>query len=107
MKDADSYLLTGSIDKMFVVKVIPFSYAKTIDIEDYTKHTKRDFNQDLYILHVRTNDLSLDDTLKVISNRIMKTVKSLMTGKTKVIISNTVPRGDKYNRKENNLPNNK
>ena len=96
MKDVDSYLLTGSIDKMFVVKVIPFSYAKTIDIEDYTKHTKRDFNQDLYILHVQTNDLSLDDTLKVISNRIMKTVKSLMTGKTKVIISNTVPRGDKY-----------
>ena len=50
-------------------------------MEDYTKPTKRDFNPDLYILHVGTNDLSLDDTPEVISSRIIDTAKSLMTEK--------------------------
>ena len=44
VKDVDDYLLTGSINRI--------SSAKTIDMEDYTKPTKRDFNPDLYILHV-------------------------------------------------------
>ena len=57
VKDVDGYLLTGSINRKFIVKVRPFSSAKTIDMEDYTKPTKRDFNPDLYILHVGTNDL--------------------------------------------------
>ena len=34
-------------------------------MEDNTKPTKRDFKPDLYILHVETNDLSLDDTPEV------------------------------------------
>ena len=55
-------------------------------MEDYTKPTKRDFNPDLYILHVETNNLSLDDTTEVISNRIIDTAKSLMTEKNKIII---------------------
>ena len=83
VKDVDGYLLTGSINRKFIVKVRPFSSEKTIDMEDYTKPTKRDFNPDLYIIHVRTNDLSLDDTLKVISSRIIDTAKSLMTEKIK------------------------
>ena len=61
VKDVDGYLLTGSIKRKFIVKVRPFSSAKTIGIEDYRKPTKRDSNTDLYILHVGTNDLSLDD----------------------------------------------
>ena len=52
VKDVDRYLLAGSINRRFIVKVRPFSSAKTIDMEDYTKPTKRDFNPDLYILHV-------------------------------------------------------
>ena len=40
---------------------------------DYTKPTKRDLNSDLYILHVGTNDLSLDDTAEVTSSRIKDT----------------------------------
>ena len=100
VKDVDGYLLTGSINRKFIVKVRPFSSAKTIDMEDYTKPTKRDFNPDLYIIHVGTNDLSLDDTPEVISSRIIDTAKSLMTEKSKVVISNIVPRGDKYKEKE-------
>ena len=47
MKDVDGYLLTGSIDRKFIIKVRPYSSAKTIDVKDYTKPTKRDFNPDL------------------------------------------------------------
>ena len=47
----DGYLLTGSLNRKFDVKVRPLSSAKTIDMEDYTKPTKREFNADLYILH--------------------------------------------------------
>ena len=61
VKDVDGYLLTGS-NRNFIVKVRPFTSAKTIDMEEYTKPTKRYFNPDLYILNVGTNDLSLDDT---------------------------------------------
>ena len=98
VKDADRYLLMGSINRKFFVKVRPFSSAKTIDMEDSTKLIKGDFNPDLYILHVQTNDLSLDDMPEVISNLIIGTAKSLMTGNTKIIISNIVPRG--YQHKE-------
>ena len=52
-------------------------------MEDYTKPIKRDFNPDLYILHVRKNDLSLDGTPEVMSSRIIDTTKSLITEKTK------------------------
>ena len=57
VKGVGGHLLTGSINRTFVVKARLFSSAKTIDMEDYTASTKRDFNPDLYILHVGTNDL--------------------------------------------------
>ena len=98
VKDVDGYLLTGS-NRKFIVKVRPFSSAKTIDLEDYTKPTKREFNPELYILHVGTNDLLLDDTSEVRSSHIIDTTKSLMREKIKIIISNNVPRGDKYKEK--------
>ena len=40
MKDVDGYLLKGSINRKFIVKVRPFSSAKTIDLEDYTRINK-------------------------------------------------------------------
>ena len=57
---------------------------------DYTITIKRDFNPDLYILHAGT---------KVTSNCIIDTAKSLVTEKTKIIISNIVPKGKKYKEK--------
>ena len=111
VKDVDGYLLRRSINRKFIVKVRPFSSAKAIDMEDCTKPTKRDFNPDLYILHVGTNDISLDDTPEIISSRIIDTAKSLMIEKNKIIISNIVPRGDKCKEKvineachEENIP---
>ena len=89
VKDVDGYLLTGSINRKSIVKARPISSAKTINIENYTKLSKRDFNPNLYILRVGTNDFSLDDTPDVISNCIM----------TKIIMSNIDPRGDKYRNK--------
>ena len=103
VKGVGGHLLTGSINRTFVVKARLFSSAKTIDMEDYTASTKRDFNPDLYILHVGTNDLSLDDTPEVILSRIIDTAKSLMTEKNKIIISNIVPRGDKCKEKGETL----
>ena len=97
VKDVDGDLLTGSINRKFIVKVRPFSSAKTIDMEDCTKPIKRGFNTDLCILHVGTNDLSLDDTPEVISTRII--ARSLMTEKNIIIISNIVSRGDKCKEK--------
>ena len=89
VKDVDGYLLTGSINRKSIVKARPISSAKTINIENYTKLSKRDFNPNLYILRVGTNDFSLDDTPDVISNWII----------TKIIMSNIDPRGDKYRNK--------
>ena len=83
VQDVDGYLLTGSINRKFIVKVKPFSSAKTINMEDYTKPTKRNFKPDLHILHAGTNDLSLDDTPEVISSRIIDIGKSLWQKKTK------------------------
>ena len=74
-------------------------------MENYTTSTKGDFNPDLYIIHVGTNDLSLDDTPEVILSRIIDTAKSLMTEKNKIIISNIASRGDKYKEKGETLSN--
>ena len=62
MKDIDGYLLTGSLHRKYIVKVRPFSSTKTSDIEYDITPTKKDFNPGIYILHVATNDLILDDT---------------------------------------------
>ena len=99
VKYVDGYLLTGFINRKFIVKVRPFSSAKTIEMKDYTKPTKRNFNPNLYILHIGKSDLSLDDTPEVISSHIIDIAKSLMTEKSKVVISNIVPREDKYKEK--------
>ena len=45
VKDVDGYLLTRPVNRKFTVKVRPFSSAKTIDMENYTKPTIRDLNQ--------------------------------------------------------------
>ena len=73
VKDIDGYLLTESIKRKFIVKVLPFSLAKTVDMQDYIKPTKREFDPSLYLLHDGTNDLSLEDTPETISKRIIAT----------------------------------
>ena len=84
VKDIDGYLLTGD----FIVKVRPFSLAKTVDMQDYIKPTKRDFGPSLHLLHVGINDLSQEDTPEAISKRIIATAESLKKKHNEVSIWN-------------------
>ena len=93
-KDTDGYLLTESIKRKFIVKLQSFSCANMVNMQDYVKPTKRDFDPSLYILYVSTNDLSLEDIPEAISKRIIATVESLKKEPNEVAISNIVASGD-------------
>ena len=71
IKKIDGYLLTKSINHEFLVKVRPFTTAKTIDMYDHLKPTSRDFSPGLFIIHVGTNDLLLNKTSNEIAERIV------------------------------------
>ena len=75
-EDIDDCLLTGCIKRKFIVKVRPFLSAKTVEMQDYIKPTKPDFEPSLYLLHVGTNDLLLEDTPKAMSERIIATAEN-------------------------------
>ena len=83
----------------------PFSSAKTVDMEDYIKPRKREFDPSLYILYVDNNDILLEDTLEVISKPIIATVESLEKEHNEVAISNIVARGDDLKEKGKTLSN--
>ena len=72
IKKIDGYLLTNSINHKFLVKVRPFTTAKTIDMYDDLKPTLRDFNPGLFIKHVGTNDLPLNKTSNEIAVQILQ-----------------------------------
>ena len=55
----DGYLVAGSLNKKFIVKARPFSSAKTEDMHDFLKPSERDFDPNIFILHVGTNNLYL------------------------------------------------
>ena len=75
VKDVDGYLLTGSVNIKFIAKVRLFLSGKPLDMRDYIKPTERDFSPSLYIIHIDTNDLFLEDIPKIISKRIIKTAE--------------------------------
>ena len=105
VKDVDGYLLTGSIKRKFIMKVRPFSSARTVDMQVYIKSTKCDFDPSLYLLHVGTNDLLLEDTPEAISKRIIATAESLKKEHDEVAISDIVARGDDLKEKGKTLSN--
>ena len=94
INNVDRYLLTGSLNRKHIVKVRPFSSAETSDVEYYITPTKRDFDPGIYILHVGTNYLTLEDTPEEITEQIVNIVTSLKIENNSVVISNIVPRGD-------------
>ena len=51
LKNVDGYLLTGSLNLKFIVKVRSFSSAKKSDMLDYNKPTKKDFDPDICPTH--------------------------------------------------------
>ena len=75
VKNTDSYLLTGPIKK-----------KKIVVMQDYIKLTKRDFDLSLYILHVGTNDLALEDLPEAKFKRIIATAENLKKEHNKVAI---------------------
>ena len=86
------YLLALSI--RHIVKVRPFLSAKTIDMVDYIKPTLRDFNPDVYLLHVGTNDLSSNKSPEQKSLDILNLANSLKLDNNTIIVSSIVPRDD-------------
>ena len=94
VKMIDGYLLTSSINHKYIMKVRPFLSAKTIDMVNYIKPTQRDFNPDVYLLHVGTNYLTSNKPPEQISLDILNLAKSLKLYNNTVIVSNIVPRND-------------
>ena len=61
-------------------------------MEYYITPTKKDIDSDICILHVSTNDLTLDDAPEEITKHIVDIAASLKTGNNTVVISKIVPR---------------
>ena len=102
VKKIDGYLLTSSVSQKYIVKVRPFLSPKTIDMLDYIKQTQRNFNPDVYLLHVGTNDLSSNKSPEHISLDILNLANSLKLDNNTVVVSSIVPRDDE-NKKANEI----
>ena len=103
VKKIDGYLLTSSVNHKYIVKVRPFLSAMTIYMLDYVKPTKRDFKPDIYLLNVRTNDLSSNKSPEQISMDILNLANSLKLDNNTVIVSSIVPRDDENNKKADDI----
>ena len=76
------------------MKVRPFLSEKTIHMVNYIKPTQRDFNPDVYLLLVGTNDLSSNKSREQISLDILNLVNSLKLHNNTIIVSSIAPRDD-------------
>ena len=63
----DGCLLRSFLKHQYLVKTNIFSIPKTIDVYYYIKLIQREFNPEIFVLHVGTNDLLLNKQLKQIS----------------------------------------
>ena len=66
---------------------------------DYIKPTQRDFNPDVYLIHLGTNELSSKKSLEQISLDILNLANSLKLDNNTVIVSSIVPRDDENKKK--------
>ena len=73
-------------------------------MHDYLKPTKRDFDSKIFIHHVGTNNVSTNDSPKLIADKIVETGESLKTDNY-VILSAIVQRGEKLNEKTEEVNN--
>ena len=71
IKEIDGYLLTSSVNHKYIVKVRLFVTAKTGDTYDHIKPRQINFQPNVYISHVGTNDLPTDMTPEEISQKII------------------------------------
>ena len=99
----DGYLLTGSLQKKFIVKVRSFSSATTECMWDYCKPTLRKDDPSNIILHTGTCDFKLEKEPEEIAEDIVKLAKSMKKKDNKITISKIIPRGDEFNDKVNDV----
>ena len=81
------------------MKVRPFLSEKTIHMMNYIKPTQRDFNPDVYLLLVGTNDLSSNKSREQISLDILNLVNSLKLHNNTIIVSGIAPHDDENKKK--------
>ena len=84
------YLLTNCINHKFLVKVGPFTAAKTSDMYDHLQSTLRDFDPDLFIVHVGTNDAPLNKTNNEVAEDNGKLAESIKTNIENDAVSNII-----------------
>ena len=96
IKKIDGYLLIKSINHKFLVKVRPFTTAKTIDVYDHMKPTLRDFNPGLFIIHFDTNDFPLNKNSNEIAEEIVNFAESMKKPSSNIVISDVVTCEDGY-----------
>ena len=70
-KKIDDCLLTSFVNYIYIVKVGPFVTTKTDDTYDHMKPTQRNFQPNVYISDVGTNDLPTNMTPEEISEKIL------------------------------------
>ena len=75
IKKIDDYLLASSINHKYIVKVRVT--AKTDVMYDHIKLTQRNFQPNVYILHIGTNDLPTDMAPEEIIEKIITFSKHL------------------------------
>ena len=71
IKRIDGYLLTSSVNHKCIVKVRFFVTAKTDNMYDHIKPMQKNFQPNVYISHVGTNDLPTDMTPGEISKTLL------------------------------------
>ena len=103
VEDVNGYFLMGSINWKYIVKVWPLFSAKSTAMKHYVKQAKRDFDSNLYTLHIKINDLSLEDSPETITEQVIETAEYLKTETNNVVVSTIIARGEKYREKGKRL----
>ena len=94
VKKVNGFYLTRNIKHKFLVKVRPFSSAKTRCMYDHAKPTIRELNPEHIILHVGANDLNTEKTASQISNSILDVANSLKKETNTIQVSLIVLRSE-------------
>ena len=66
---------------------------------NYIKPTQRDFNSEIFSLHLQTNDLPLNKSPKEISEDIVTLAESIKTENNKIVTSSIVCCADSFREK--------
>ena len=94
VKKVNGFYLTRNIKHKFLVKVRPFSSAKTRCMYDHAKPTIRELNPEHIILQVGANDLNTEKTASQISNSILDVANSLKKETNTIQVSLIVLRSE-------------